>query len=148
MLLFVWIFIHLNNISLILRHQNFGGRLHNHQKSPTLYRWNNNKTGLNTKSMTVIAKIKDYYSTIYQPTSQWKVIQTSSMGKMWRNPCIWNSKPCQLHVKNYLGYESRLPLKNRENRSVTHAIENVYFKNTNTCVSKLWKHLFTFHCLF
>ena len=27
------------------------------------------------------------------------------------------------------------PLKNRENRSVTRAIKNAYFKNTNPCVS-------------
>ena len=40
------------------------------------------------------------------------------------------------------------PLKNHENRSVTRAIKNAYFKNTNPCVLKLWKHLFNFPCLF
>ena len=28
----------------------------------------------------------------------WDVIHISSFDTMWRNPCIWSSKSCQLHV--------------------------------------------------
>ena len=28
----------------------------------------------------------------------WEVIQISPFNTMWKNPCIWSSKSCQLHV--------------------------------------------------
>ena len=58
--------------------------LHNHQMSPPLYRWNNNKTGLNTNSKTVIAKINYYNSTIYQLTLQ-RVMKSDTHLFYWEN---------------------------------------------------------------
>ena len=28
----------------------------------------------------------------------WEMIHISLLGTMWENPCVWNSKSCQLHV--------------------------------------------------
>ena len=46
---------------------------------------------------------RGHYSTLYHATSQWIMRNDthdviSSFDTMWRNPCIWSSKSCQLHV--------------------------------------------------